>query len=109
MSRFLCCLFSLAVLSCSSESSNTPAPSPDTGVDASKDTSSPGDDTSVGPTDTAAPADTDCGGKTCAADEVCVSGTCQCAPPKAYCGTGCVDVTTSNTHCGMCDKACVDK
>lgn len=55
------------------------------------------------------PADTDCGGKTCAADEVCVSGTCQCAPPKAYCGSGCVDITTSNTHCGMCDKACVDK
>lgn len=33
-------------------------------------------------------------------------GTCTCPTGLTPCGTACVDVTSSTTHCGECDRAC---
>ncbi len=54
--------------------------------------------------------DNDCDGATdemvtCPGMGVCQAGACVC-PPENACGTDCVDLTTSNTHCGTCNNAC---
>lgn len=30
----------------------------------------------------------------------------ECSPPSSRCGTACIDLTTSNLHCGSCDTPC---
>lgn len=37
---------------------------------------------------------------------VCQNGACAC-PPANTCGADCVDKSTSNNHCGMCNNACL--
>jgi hypothetical protein len=46
-------------------------------------------------------------------NETCSGGQCvcagtggQCAASESCCSTGCVDVTTSVDHCGMCENSC---
>ena len=95
-------VFSIATATACSSDPEPPSTALDSGVDASKDTATV--DTTVPGTDTTM--STDCGGKTCAADEVCIASTCQCAASKTYCGSGCVDTSTSALHCGGCERPC---
>lgn len=47
-------------------------------------------------------------GKQCAANEACVSGGCvsTCPAPLVKCGNECVNIESSNAHCGGCNIPC---
>lgn len=45
-------------------------------------------------------------GTDCHPGRSCDGGTCACPSGLTPCGTTCVDVSTSSTHCGECDRAC---
>ncbi len=42
---------------------------------------------------------------------VCVAGACsvRCNGTRMMCGAACVDATSSQQHCGVCDRACLDR
>jgi len=44
-------------------------------------------------------------GAVCGGLYVCQNGACTC-PPQNTCGMACVDKTTNNSHCGVCNNAC---
>ena len=43
--------------------------------------------------------------ETCNEDQVC-QGTCVCLSGRQLCGSHCVDLNTSNDHCGGCNQKC---
>jgi hypothetical protein len=55
--------------------------------------------------------DDDCDGEVdewaiCPGMQVCTGGRCACPAPTSLCSGQCVDLSSSPSHCGRCDRAC---
>lgn len=52
------------------------------------------------------PEDSDTCTETCGGGRECNAGTCACPVAQQFCAGNCVDLQTSDEHCGACDTAC---